>query len=372
MFSRRKHKLSDEDEPLVPHGLIWQATDEPMPPDQGPNAKAEPLEMPPRPEDPPRPKDSIVPRKLGSISPPLAWPSAEVQKIVRPAPEEAKAAAPNIAPTPNIVPTLPNKAVSVSSNEPSSRAMASKELNRSLLIVRRANQSIVHALSGLRVEIESSIPIWHEKLQVFGNNAIRRARQLKMRAGVASALCGRLWRESNQFCREEIRPALLRASLALQRARNHKVRIRIQAPAAARFRGVTQRAVSQWQVRRNTLDRDARLWTSMGMAALSALLAVTFISVIREQTRPVHAVDHSTIQREQMIPAVEPILRPSAKAAPTITQPRQTAVQKPTPIARQPLSTKPKTARRAVRRDEDDYVAADTYTYYGPKGKTSH
>ena len=33
MFGNRKRKLQDEEESLVPHGLIWHATEEPKPED---------------------------------------------------------------------------------------------------------------------------------------------------------------------------------------------------------------------------------------------------------------------------------------------------------------------------------------------------
>ena len=91
MFGRLKRKRDDEDEaPLVPHGFLWQATDECESPDEERVAKpatfednqstseevAMPANVTPQPENAP-------PRKLGAISPPLQWPSPNIQEIAR-------------------------------------------------------------------------------------------------------------------------------------------------------------------------------------------------------------------------------------------------------------------------------------------------
>src|SRR5262245_29858614 len=83
MFLRRKPKAKpDREEPLVPHGLIWQAT-----------ARKEPQPAPPPPGSPtpnqPKPRTDTrfdrppSARKLGAISPPMAWPSPRIQEIPR-------------------------------------------------------------------------------------------------------------------------------------------------------------------------------------------------------------------------------------------------------------------------------------------------
>ena len=102
MFAWRKRKES-HDQPLVPHGLIWQATDEPESVEEAasaePHVVPEPIEMPlrndVRPQDQPaaigsgagdlsRSTQSIPgPMKLGAISPPISWPSPKTASVIR-------------------------------------------------------------------------------------------------------------------------------------------------------------------------------------------------------------------------------------------------------------------------------------------------
>src|SRR5579864_1959124 len=106
MFARRKHRPQEEDEPLVPHGLIWQATDDE--PEESPDpaalvtpqVQAEPTEMPlrtgnrtPENEAAPMPVSRVQeassapvnanPSKLGAISPPIRWPSLKTASVIR-------------------------------------------------------------------------------------------------------------------------------------------------------------------------------------------------------------------------------------------------------------------------------------------------
>ncbi|MBV9343032.1 MAG: hypothetical protein JO159_19370, partial [Acidobacteria bacterium] len=124
MFARRKRRARDEEEPLVPHGLIWQATErlpaaQEAPQVPPPATEKEPVTMPEherdlaesRPESqlsarnlapispPPatekepvripeqesglaatKPESQAGARKLGVISPPLPWPPVEVEQ----------------------------------------------------------------------------------------------------------------------------------------------------------------------------------------------------------------------------------------------------------------------------------------------------
>src|SRR5205809_7976076 len=91
MFARLKRKHDDDEEPLVPHGLIWQATDEPTQVEEESRVAKTPapednrvsfpvVEMPAEATTQPK-ADS--PRNLGAISPPLQWPSPKIQEIAR-------------------------------------------------------------------------------------------------------------------------------------------------------------------------------------------------------------------------------------------------------------------------------------------------
>ena len=114
MFARRKRK-DPEDEPLVPHGLIWQATDDPESVDDATSANShvssEVIEMPLRNDirsqgDAAGPGSVVgntssgssqsnpAPGKLGAISPPIPWPSPRTASVIRRVPPPTEPALP--------------------------------------------------------------------------------------------------------------------------------------------------------------------------------------------------------------------------------------------------------------------------------------
>jgi hypothetical protein len=135
MFARRKHRPQEqeEDEPLVPHGLIWQATDDEPEgaadpaPLVTPQVQAEPTEMPlrtdnrtPENEAAPAPVSSVQeaiarpvdpnPSKLGAISPPIRWPSLKTASVIRrvaPAPVPIQPSVTDSKPAPEV--SVPQK-----------------------------------------------------------------------------------------------------------------------------------------------------------------------------------------------------------------------------------------------------------------------
>src|SRR5262245_36844053 len=85
MFAR-KGKLRGDEDPVVPHGFLRQAMDEPLrgptvSPEQ-PKASAPLVELPPFPEELiPTTNESKGARKLSAISPAMAWRSLKLQAI---------------------------------------------------------------------------------------------------------------------------------------------------------------------------------------------------------------------------------------------------------------------------------------------------
>src|SRR5438552_14359822 len=77
MFAKRKPR--QEDEPLVPHGLVWQATDTEPPAKSGPEqAGIKPLHIQSGPSSLPpaipfRTTAPVIPKKPAASSPPLFW-----------------------------------------------------------------------------------------------------------------------------------------------------------------------------------------------------------------------------------------------------------------------------------------------------------
>jgi hypothetical protein len=92
MLARRKRRQEeDEKELLVPHGLIWQAIEKPMSPqpetaNSAASKDAAKATASAAPSSPARsgPESGTTKPKLGAISPPLRWPSLQIQEIARP------------------------------------------------------------------------------------------------------------------------------------------------------------------------------------------------------------------------------------------------------------------------------------------------
>src|SRR5205814_9798446 len=119
--------------------------------------------------------------------------------------------------------------------------------------------------------------------------------------------------------------------------------------------------------------RDSRLWTSLAMAALSALLTLGVISAIRHQAPG--GSRSATRPSAPATPAMNPAgliaprtalasMRPDAKNAPV----KGSTQAKPSPDG---TDNRPSAApRRTHHNDDEDYVAPDTYHYYGSSGKS--
>ncbi len=117
--------------------------------------------------------------------------------------------------------------------------------------------------------------------------------------------------------------------------------------------------------RTETKRRDgtaSRRWTSTGVAALSAVLVVGVISVVRH-----YAYTPNTPQNRgntsPVIPAMQDISQPRRSSV-VDTNRAAAAMQHPVRSS----AAKPR-IRKIRHKKDDDYVAQDTYVYYGNKGK---
>jgi hypothetical protein len=119
-------------------------------------------------------------------------------------------------------------------------------------------------------------------------------------------------------------------------------------------------AVSNLKSRYGTASR---LWTSTGVAALSALLVVGVISGVRHYAYTPDTPQHRGRNTSPVIPAMQDISQPRRSS---IVDTNGAAAPMPHP-ARSSAAAKPRI--RKIRRKDDDYVAQDTYVYYGSKGK---
>jgi len=403
MFAWRKPKTSD-DEPLVPHGLIWQATEEPMP------AKAErtdpvtaeelhsPTKVPLKHADPrSQPASTDAPPKMGAVSEPLPWASMNAKDAVKRAPpfwdsssglksppttfatgaDDSKAANSKARAIPEI-----KDAADQSAAEGFAFKQFVAERNQEL---RAAWSEFTHVIA----EVLANTRHAYANLQLREN--VRRTReqaQIRLAQGVAS-----ISRQAPETFVAEQRPSKMQAGIAAagsvarrlrskttatfsdarksaRRLMTRRVRIRIAAgsqlrPYIARLQDVRAKS-------RTILNRDSRLVTSLAMAGLSALLTLGLIvGVGRYQPSASASGPAITPTRQQgsATPAHPVSAKPSStrnthsvpltKQAPVVNAALQTPVQ--------PATSKQSSARRARHNPDEDYVAPDTYVYYGKK-----
>ncbi len=118
----------------------------------------------------------------------------------------------------------------------------------------------------------------------------------------------------------------------------------------------------------------SRLWTSTGVAAFSAVLVVGVISGVRHYAYTPDTPQHRGRNTSPVIPAMQDISQPRRSSI--VDTNGAAAMQHP---ARSSAAAKHAAAKHApaeqgirkIRRKhkDDDYVAKDTYVYYGDKGK---
>jgi len=432
MFARRKRK-DPEDEPLVPHGLIWQATDDPESVDDAASAdshvSSEVIEMPLR-NDIRSQGDAAVPGSgvgstrsgsdqsnptpvnLGAISPPIPWPSPRTASVIRrvPPPTEPTPPANRTASAERELEAPPKRPPQPVPDQPPARAQQHQKLEivepertagsrgRSIFIpVTRALASLgrlagsafdgtVRSLRNGRRRVLTT----YESLDLQAQ--IRRARHTAekwMQGGIAGSRSaqdrfGAWWksRESDiARARSAVASFLSRAVSGfgaqsadfVQLARAQKVRIRI--PKSAGTQAVIRRSRIALASRREAFRRDSRLWTSLAMAALSALLTLGVISAISHQAPAGSRRSSATRPSAPATPTMNPagLIAPRTALASTRQNANSAPVKGSTQAKPSPVDTDnpPSTAaRRAHHNDDEDYVAPDTYHYYGSSGKS--
>jgi hypothetical protein len=177
-----------------------------------------------------------------------------------------------------------------------------------------------------------------------------------------------------EFSSSAMKTSIARSADFAERVRNHRIRIRIVRSATAQ--ALIQRSKLAWAARRDAIRREPRLWTSLAMAALSALLTLGLISAVRPYS-PSRNSSNQTIRSEQSPVQPVSLIAPQtalASTRQTTKAPRNNAAaQKPTPAKPSPVATQSKpnpVARPAHHSDDEDYVAPNSYHYYGSSGKS--
>ncbi len=152
-----------------------------------------------------------------------------------------------------------------------------------------------------------------------------------------------------------------------------KRRVRIRLAASVRLGRIVSRPVQGWRVAMNAVRRNARLATSMAMAAFSALLALGLMLTVRHYNpatkiavhsaaRPAEAAKSTTALSKKTVAAAE---IGSLAAKPDSSKPRPQAGASPAPVMQ--AADRKAIHRQPHRNKGDDYVARDTYVYYGKR-----
>jgi len=150
---------------------------------------------------------------------------------------------------------------------------------------------------------------------------------------------------------------------------HRQVRIRIAGGAqlhsyVSRFHNAQRKSVS-------VLRQNSRLATSLAMAALSALLMLGLILVIGH-SQPSASADAAAVTSRQSqgapaAPANPATVKPLVGAAPISAHPAKSSPVVNTALRTPGNTPAVKTIHRPHRNEDTDYVAPDTYVYYGNK-----
>jgi hypothetical protein len=408
MFPKRKPK-HDEDEPLVPHGLIWQATEEPAE-----NSSAEAPQKP----SPPAPPIEINPKSdlSGDISivttakKPVT--SAEpVPSIAWPSPDQLKREIPANIPSGNIPSHKgPRLIHSAKVDRPSVNGQRKKELlanfrNRLGAISRglaSRRQGLSRFIAGMLRESSLILSRKYVTLNRYRRILRERYQSAEFKRTFASSTHVGIRRVRTTYSRTrpyganlKLRAAgLLELALAYirlkaRRIRAAQVRVRLKGDAVylasvntrlstklaelqPHARILIARLKAEWTLKQRGLGRDSRLWTSLSMGALSALLALVFISVVRHYATESLPSRHTS---REIVPVTLSTIKPlSAEPPKHVAAP---ALQELKPKPDQPARPhaapiRPTSHPKPRRTEDDDYVARDTYVYYGNHSNRSH
>jgi hypothetical protein len=429
MFGRRR-KPREDDEPLVPHGLIWQATgetpseDPPSPMPAKPRI-SDPVEMPVRASETSAQEITDTSNTSPVMPPPLGWPRVagdEVNRRARtidtavsfpyrksPVPA-VKPLATNSSPAPaaNSRPTLvPKEPVRFSLPMlPKLKVAQSKEVASVWARITHIFAAAVVQVRTFSAKSWAAASTWFGQATTTATNQIhsvdfkrpvanvrefsaKRAEQLssssrQWRHAVADGsgrlrgLAGRFAahaRQSANIVRAQASNAARSLQSAAARGWNHQVRIRIRSNAVAKVAAASNSLASAGNLRIKTARlRDKRLQTSMLMAGASALLALAVVTGLRHYG-PVNA-SSTAANTTQTSPARQVQEPPApAVAAKMATSNRNAAATNVSSVipAAEAATTPPPAPKKAQRvhhvRSGDDYVAPDTYKYYGSTGK---
>lgn len=153
------------------------------------------------------------------------------------------------------------------------------------------------------------------------------------------------------------------------------------AASALQARVITAERLSAWRLQRQRMAIDSRFWASMTMAAVAAIIVLVIVSVVPHyaaRSLPSRLLDtNPSVNANVAAPVAAAPARAAKTASPATKATKAAGVNTtPTPtksasikaVTKTAANTAPVKARHVVH---DDYVAPDTYKYYGSGSKTS-
>jgi hypothetical protein len=408
MFARQKPR--QEDEPLVPHGLVWQATDIEPSAQSGPEqAPVKGLDTQSESSSPTGPKllprtAAVIPKKPSASSPPPFWHPRKAPEIVKPD-SAASGSQPGLLPTKLVTQNATQfahaevqapitqgitkcRSLSHPISLAASNALSATQKHFTDLAagLRRHIGEFGQRISGAKLRIRPRLRIrgassistirFREGLDFSSERlrgAVTRARRFGAYCEALGKACftkayAQLRSERFKPTLERLRPKLMRVNLVPgEFSETHResgiirpgLRVRLGG-LPLRMRIFFTRTLSEWRLKSETATGDSRLWTSMTMGVCTALLALAIVSSARHYgnaSLPSHVVhsNHPQTSPQTTSPNVVSS-RPAGARTGSQAKTLEPRFNRPRPAAQ---------TRSKPRRNEDDYVARDTYVYYG-------
>jgi hypothetical protein len=411
MFAKR-HRRPEQEEPLVPRGLIWQAMEEPSPADEPKrqervNSLENRLHILPPPAQVPGSQSSVQASApdADSVSyrPPF-WHKAAKPDVVKPACNDDD---PTISPLASI-PLVATDSTERQKRLPFFRTLDPHKLELVTHPARRVNTARTTVTAAMRKFLRR----WDAKVRVVN---FRKAFGATIRRGAASLVEARGKISERRYSERLKRRIAWFATFVVAgaqkaRAKTHDAYSELKARSRARFSkrqpkvhhdvsaelpvvktlslspiarqglqprilaGVPLRvavAFKRFLSRPETLQaigRDSRLWTSFAMAGFSVLLLLGFVLIVKH---------YATEALPSHVLHIKSLTDPApAEAAGVAPQKPSTPVQSARTTKRAAVPPRRATTPRVVKpkprhTEDDDYVARDTFVSYENRRSSS-
>ena len=344
MLPGRKPRPQD-DEPLVPHGLISQALEAPQTPES----------VAPSQPKPPTPAIVKVKRPPAQI---LRWPES-ARKI-----REGMGA----------LSAFSTSAFSKRIRQTHEHFQISRYMvpirNFGSRSAKRFTQTLAVLLiipMGLR-KLRSSVHFWANVARFRKSTAIG-ANRLSLTCRTWGHHTATRFQRLNAEGLHELKEIRTRVRIEENPAvAGTQVRIQLSG-IPLRMRIALARANSAWAIRRNSLSRNSQVWTSLALGAICSLVVMSIFSIARHYAKASlpssRTANVSSVQAGIAVaPGTVPIAsHPLKSISENQTIQHASARLKPKPHESRPATVTPR--KRIHRNEDEDYVAKDTYVYYG-------